>query len=122
MSHTPQIVLHTAPGCGSCYRARALLDRHEVPFDEVSGNMDRDGRDTLEAATGGRTFPQVIVDGEAVGGYRQLRAIARSGALGDPPQSGPGLREVVAFATPCNLIYGAIAVATMIAVLARLAL
>lgn len=121
MSEAPEIVLHTAPGCGSCHRARALLTRHEAPFDEVSGSMDRDGRDTLEASTGGRTFPQVIVDGEAVGGYQQLRAIARSGALGDPSQSGVRLREVLAYGTPCNLIYGAITVATVVAVLARLA-
>ncbi|MDH3226163.1 MAG: hypothetical protein OEM67_03630 [Thermoleophilia bacterium] len=42
--------------------------------------------------------------------------------MGDPSHSGPGVRGVLAYATPCNLIYGAIAVATVIAVLARLAL
>ncbi|MDH3226164.1 MAG: glutaredoxin [Thermoleophilia bacterium] len=68
MSDTPRVVLHTTPGCGSCRRARALLDRYKVPFEEVPGSTDRAGRDTLEAATGGRTFPQVIVGGETVGG------------------------------------------------------
>lgn len=53
---------------------------------------------------------------------QELRTIARSRALGDPSHSGPGVRGVLAYATPCNLIYGAIAVATVIAVLARLAL
>jgi hypothetical protein len=80
--------------------------------------MDRSGRANLEAVTGGRTFPQVILDGEPIGGYRELRAVARSGALGDPvtTESVP-LRS---YLTPCNLIYGAIAVATVIAVMARM--
>jgi glutaredoxin 3 len=118
VSDRPDVVIYTAPGCGWCGRARALLDRHGVTYEEVRGSMDRAGRVALEAATGARTFPQVLVDGHPIGGYRELRSIARTGGLGDALTSGP--LPLRAYVTPCNLVYGAIAVATLAAVAVRL--
>jgi hypothetical protein len=79
--------------------------------------MDRGGRRRLEEETGGRTFPQVVLDGEVIGGYRELRALTRSGGLGEPVVSERS--SLRSYLTPCNLIYGAIAVATVVALALR---
>ena len=109
-----RLVLHTVPGCGWCRRARTLLERHGVEYSEVSGSRDRPGRDALEAATGGRTFPQAVLEGRVIGGFRELRAHARAGAFGPP--LAPARFDPRDLLTPRTAAVGALAV-TLAAIL-----
>ena len=60
-----------------------MLDRRGIPYEEVNLGKDPDGRAQLVAKTGMMTFPQVIIDGEALGGFQELAAADRSGRLAD---------------------------------------
>lgn len=74
--------MYTTEGCPFCIRAKALLDRRGVPYDEIFiPRSDHDGRERLVAQTGGYTFPQVIINGTVVGGWDDLSALDARGAL-----------------------------------------
>ncbi|MGA9760903.1 MAG: glutaredoxin [Gaiellaceae bacterium] len=75
-----RIRLYTSSWCAYCRRAKALLDRHGFEYEEIE--IDGDDRCCrLKELTGGTTVPQVIIDGEPIGGYEELLGLVRSGAL-----------------------------------------
>jgi glutaredoxin 3 len=91
-----RVTVYATPFCLYCVGAKAFLKRHGIPYDEVRINMFTEGaRDRLQAESGGgRTFPQVVIDGDPIGGFDSLRAISRSGELarrlGAPAPQSPG--------------------------------
>ncbi len=78
-----RITVYTTEPCGYCRTAKALLDRRGIPYDEINLAKDADGRADLVALTGMMTFPQVMLDGEPLGGFQELVAADRSGRLTD---------------------------------------
>jgi glutaredoxin 3 len=77
----PMIRLYTTRWCGYCVRAKALLDGKGLPYEEVSLDGDPGFRARLHEETGGWTVPQIVIDGEPIGGYTELWRLDRSGAL-----------------------------------------
>ena len=70
--------------CPYCTRAKALLDRKGVEYQEIDLTTDRAGFDAMVARTGGaRTVPQIFIDGKHVGGSDDLAALEAKGQL-DP--------------------------------------
>jgi glutaredoxin-like protein len=67
----PSIAVFSRKGCPHCERAKELLAAAGFDYEELVLNRDYTDR-TLRAATGGRTFPQVFVDGTLVGGADEL--------------------------------------------------
>ena len=78
-----RIQVYTTRWCGYCYRAKALLDEAGVDYEETSLDDDLAFRQKLHELTGGWTVPQIVVDGEPIGGYAELWRLARSGALAE---------------------------------------
>lgn len=78
-----QVTVYATPLCPYCVGAKALLRRRGIPYDEVRINILGEGaRDRVQAESGGgRTFPQIVIDGDPVGGFDSLRALDRSGEL-----------------------------------------
>jgi len=53
-----------------------------VPFDVVAVDGDHAARRWLVDVTGGSTsVPQIFIDDEPIGGYRELAALERTGGL-----------------------------------------
>jgi glutaredoxin 3 len=67
-------VVYTRPLCVWCFRAKWLLRRRGVAFDEVDASSDA-VRAELLARTGRNTVPQVFVGEVHVGGFDDLRAL-----------------------------------------------
>jgi glutaredoxin 3 len=80
---TTRITVYTTEPCGYCRTAKALLDRRGIPYEEINLAKDASGRAELVALTGMMTFPQVILDGEPIGGFQELAAADRDGRLAD---------------------------------------
>jgi glutaredoxin 3 len=77
-----RVVVYTTDFCGWCERAKSLLTARGVPFQEVWLPRTPEGRERLaEAAPLARSFPQIVIDGEPVGGYSELVARDRDGRL-----------------------------------------
>jgi len=75
--------VYTTENCPFCVRAKALLDARGVSYRELNLERDPDGRAELVKQTGMMTFPQVIIDGELVGGFQETLAADRSGRLAE---------------------------------------
>ncbi len=77
----PAVVVYTLPGCVHCERARGILRRRGIAFEERSGAGVAGFRAWLAANAAGATVPQVVIHGVPTGGADQLAALDRSGAL-----------------------------------------
>ena len=75
------ITLYTTDFCPYCIRAKQLLDKRELAYEEVNLARDPDGRAKLVELTGMMTFPQILVGDHPLGGFDQLAAADRSGKL-----------------------------------------
>ena len=76
------VTVYTTDPCSFCSRVKQLLDIRGIAFDEINLAKDPDGRMELAQKTGMMSFPQILVDGELVGGFRELLEADRSGRLG----------------------------------------
>ena len=81
MTAAQRVELYTAPFCANCDRARELLERAGVAFAEIDLSRDLERCCELEALTGGRSTPQIVIDGRPIGGYAELAALDRAGGL-----------------------------------------
>jgi glutaredoxin 3 len=70
-----RIRMYTTPWCGYCVRAKALLDERGLEYEEIDLDDDPAFRQTLHDLTGGWTVPQILIDGEVIGGYAELRRL-----------------------------------------------
>lgn len=81
MISSPRVELYTAPFCALCERARQLLARAGIAFEEIDLSSDPERCCALEALTGGRSVPQIVLDGRPIGGFDELAALDRHGRL-----------------------------------------
>jgi glutaredoxin 3 len=77
------VVMYSTEPCAYCRNAKALLASRGVEYEEINLARDPDGRAELARKTGLMTFPQILVDGESIGGFRELVALDRSGDLAE---------------------------------------
>lgn len=76
-----KVTVYTTHYCGYCRRAKALLAKLNIPFEEVDVEDDDERRAWLVEATGQRTVPQVFFGEESIGGYSELSALDARGEL-----------------------------------------
>ena len=75
------VVLFTTDGCTFCAHARSLLVKRNVDFEEVDLGESPELQAELATVTGLESFPQIVVDGEPLGGFNELRAADKDGVL-----------------------------------------
>jgi glutaredoxin 3 len=76
------IELYTTPICPFCHRAKQLLQRKGVAYDEINVMLNPGRRaEMLERAGGARTVPQIFIDGRHIGGCDELYALDARGGL-----------------------------------------
>lgn len=76
------VTVYTTDPCSFCVRVKGLLKSRGVEFSEINLSKDPEGRAALARETGMLSFPQVIVDGQLLGGFTEVQAAAESGRLG----------------------------------------
>lgn len=68
--------------CPMCDRAKALLDRWGVAYEEVRVDRDRAGlREMARLTRGARSVPQFSVDGVWIGGFAELTELHMENGL-----------------------------------------
>ena len=73
--------MYSTHWCGYCVRAKALLASLGLEFEEILLDDDPAFRQKLFDLTGGWTVPQILIDGQPIGGYTELWRLAKSGRL-----------------------------------------
>jgi glutaredoxin 3 len=76
-----KVIVYTTDRCSSCAGAKTLLERRGINYEEIDLARDPGGREELARSTGMITFPQILVDGESIGGFSELLAADRAGQL-----------------------------------------
>ncbi len=76
-----RVVLFSTDACTFCVHARSLLTKRGVAFEEVNLGEYPQLQAELTSLTGLTSFPQILVNGETVGGLNELRAADKSGTL-----------------------------------------
>jgi glutaredoxin 3 len=75
------VIVYTTEHCSLCTSAKTLLERRGIGYQEVNLTKDPDGRAALLERTGMFTFPQIVVDEQLIGGFRELLQADREGRL-----------------------------------------
>ena len=79
---TAAVTIYTTMFCPYCVRAKRLLGRKGVAFEEIAVDGDRARRAEMVARAAGRsTVPQIFIDGRHVGGADELADLERAGKL-----------------------------------------
>jgi glutaredoxin 3 len=75
------VLMYTTQVCPFCVCAKALLRHKGVAFEEIDVGGDDAERAKMIEASGRRTVPQIFVNGTAIGGFEELRALDEQGEL-----------------------------------------
>lgn len=78
------VTIYTTRTCPFCIRAKGLLTKKAVKFDEIDVGASPDLREKMtQRAQGRRTVPQIFIGDRHVGGCDDLFALDAAGKL-DP--------------------------------------
>lgn len=78
----PDVKVYCSRFCGYCTRAKLLLEKKGVEYEEVSVDMNPGKRQEMVKLAGGRTsVPQIFIGEHHVGGCDDLYALENEGKL-----------------------------------------
>lgn len=75
------VKIYTTPTCPFCVRAKRLLQKKNVPYEEIDVSDNDQERVSLLQRTGRRTVPQIFIGEKHVGGSDDLYALDAQGEL-----------------------------------------
>ena len=75
------VTIYSSDWCPYCMRAKALLRKKEVAFEEIVVDGRADLRAEMAARAGRNSVPQIWINGEHIGGCDDLYALERAGEL-----------------------------------------
>jgi glutaredoxin 3 len=79
----PKVTVYTKQNCPYCVRAKRLLEKKGVAYEEIAVEGKDDLRRWLVEKTGQMTMPQVFAGEKPLGGFSDVDALDRDGKL-DP--------------------------------------
>ena len=77
-----KVEIYSKPQCPYCDMAKRLaeVEGHELTYKMLDEDFDRET--LMETFPGARTFPQIIVDGEKIGGFQDYKKLVDASKLG----------------------------------------
>jgi glutaredoxin 3 len=76
------VTIYTRAFCPFCARALSLLQSKGADFTEIDAGMEPDKKaEMVQRANGARTFPQIFIGDEHIGGCDELMMLERAGKL-----------------------------------------
>lgn len=75
------IEIYTLTLCPACRAAKRFLDENNQAYTEINIKETDMTRDRLEELTGGRTVPQIVIDGNCIGGFDEMMTLDAAGKL-----------------------------------------
>jgi len=79
-----RVKIYSTGICPICDNTKNLLKKWHIPYEESRVDRDRDQlREMLQITEGARTVPQIVIDGEWIGGFTDLTMLHMDGKLDD---------------------------------------
>lgn len=77
-----RVKIYSTGICPLCKKAKQLLQKWNIPFDEVRVDVDKAAlREFAQVTNGARTVPQIVIDGTCIGGFSELTELHMEGGL-----------------------------------------
>lgn len=77
-----RVTVYSTGTCPICVKAKTFLEKSRIPFDEVRIDIDFAARREFSVVTNGaRTVPQIVIDGQCIGGFSELTELHMDGGL-----------------------------------------
>ena len=78
-----KVEIYSKPQCPFCVQAKALAERkgYELTYKMLDEDFTRE--DLMETFPTARTFPQIVVDGNKIGGFTGVQSTGRHTGLTD---------------------------------------
>ena len=82
MNKVNKIVIYTSSLCGFCYKAKSLLKRKNIPFDEINVDINYEKKKEMINRSNGRTsVPQIFFGDQHIGGCDELYKLDQENGL-----------------------------------------
>ena len=82
MKKINKVVIYTSPLCGFCYKAKSLLKRKNILFDEINIDINYENKKEMINRSNGRTsVPQIFFDDQHIGGCDELYKLDQENGL-----------------------------------------
>ena len=76
------VTVYMGPMCSFCDAAKRLLNRNNIPYEEINIAIEEGKKDEmLKKSNGRKTIPQIFFNDYHVGGYEELRDLEKKGEL-----------------------------------------
>jgi glutaredoxin 3 len=66
------VIVWSKENCPSCTKAKTLLDNRKIPFEVRQIGEEWTREQLLEAVPTARSVPQIMINGQSIGGYEEL--------------------------------------------------
>lgn len=76
-----KVTIYSTKICPYCIKAKALLDRKQVSYQEIYVDNDPTLREEMERLSNRRTVPQIFINDKSIGGCDDLYSLESSGEL-----------------------------------------
>ncbi len=78
----PRLTIYSTGHCPICEKAKTLLGKWRIPYDEVRVDQDPAAlREFARITEGARQVPQITIDGKWIGGFSELTELHMEDAL-----------------------------------------
>jgi len=81
LRYVKPVKIYTTQYCPYCVRAKRLLQKKNVTYQEIDVSEDDDARMRMMQVTGRQTVPQIFIGDRHVGGSDDLHALEARGEL-----------------------------------------
>jgi glutaredoxin 3 len=75
------VIMYATRFCPYCMRARRLLKKKGIEYEEISVSGDNILWAEMEEKSGRNTVPQIFINDQAVGGFDDIAALNQAGKL-----------------------------------------
>lgn len=77
-----RVTVYSTGTCPICVKTKALLDKWGIAYNEIRIDLAQDAlREFSRVTHGARTVPQIVIDGECIGGFSELTELHMEGEL-----------------------------------------
>jgi glutaredoxin len=65
--------IYTKENCPSCVKAKAMLEKHNIPFTAYVIGTDISREEFISKFPNAKTVPYSLIDGVVIGGYENIK-------------------------------------------------
>ena len=79
----PKVIIYTSNNCPYCVKAKILLDKKHILFEEINIANDEMREKMIIQSGGKKTVPQIFINDQHIGGCNDLYELEQQNKLDD---------------------------------------